>query len=512
MSRRYLTVTGALVVTGVVAVLPLPALSATGQYALATMAFAAVLWVTGAIPLPVTALSIPLLLTAFGVFPTMTGALAAFADPVIFLLIGGFVLAEALQKYDIDRRIAYRLVESLGTSPRRLVLAVMVATASLSMLISNSATTAMMVPVALGIARQVHTDTVGDGVSAAEGMGSPPSNLEVSMLLGTAYAASIGGVGTLIGTPPNAIVVAQLASQLGYRLGFAQWLVIGLPLVIVGLPLAWYLLTYQLYPPEVESTTVARQHATTALTEMGTLTSGGRRVIVITAATAVLWLLGGLGFLFEGLIATRWHATLFGGPVSVFGVPHQGVLYFVFVGLLAVPALVVAGAVDWDDIADIDWGTLVLLGGGIALANALATTDATRWLADVTLGTLVGAPILLVALAVVMITVLFSELASNTAIAAIFAPLLISLGPRYAASLGTSSETASVFLAVTGAVAASFGFALPVATPPNAIAFGTGHLTKDHMLRAGIRLDIVMIFVATVLLLGLFRFVWPHVF
>nr|WP_218836307.1 SLC13 family permease [Halobaculum salinum] len=163
MSRRYLTVTGALVVTGVVAVLPLPALSATGQYALATMAFAAVLWVTGAIPLPVTALSIPLLLTAFGVFPTMTGALAAFADPVIFLLLGGFVLAEALRKYDIDRRIAYRLVESLGTSPRRLVLAVMVATASLSMLISNSATTAMMVPVALGIARQVHTDTVGDG-------------------------------------------------------------------------------------------------------------------------------------------------------------------------------------------------------------------------------------------------------------------------------------------------------------------------------------------------------------
>lgn len=248
-----------------------------------------------------TALSIPLLLTAFGVFPAMTSALAAFANPVIFLLIGGFALVEALQKYDIDRRIAYRLVESLGTSSRRLVLAVRVATALLSMLISNSATTAMMVPVTLGIARQVHTDTVGDGASIGEGMGSPHWNFEVSMLLGTAYAASIGDVGTLIRTPPNAIVVAQLTTQLGYRLGFAQWLVIGLPLAVVGLPLAWY----RLYPPEVESTTVARQYAKTALTEMGTPASSGRRVIVITAATAVLWLLGGLGFLFEGLVGTR---------------------------------------------------------------------------------------------------------------------------------------------------------------------------------------------------------------
>lgn len=160
--NRLLTIVGTVIVTVAVAIAPLSRLSTTGQYALATMAFAAILWVTEAIPLPVTALSIPLLLTAFGVFPTMAGALAAFADPIIFLLLSGFVLAEALQKYDVDRRIAYRLVEAVGTSPRRLVLAVMISTALLSMAISNSATTAMMVPVALGIARQVHSDVVGD--------------------------------------------------------------------------------------------------------------------------------------------------------------------------------------------------------------------------------------------------------------------------------------------------------------------------------------------------------------
>ncbi|MFC6784572.1 SLC13 family permease [Halobaculum halobium] len=493
-----------------------PSLSPAGRYVLATGVFAAILWVTEALPLPVTALCIPVLLTVFGVYPTLGGALVGFADPVLALLLAGFVLAAALSKHDVDRRIAYRLVARIGTSPRRLVLAVMVATAGLSMLISNTATTAMMVPVALGVART----TVGkpaeiaqpDGPADQAGNADTPTNVETAALLGTAYAASIGGVGTLIGSPPNAIVVSQLSARLGYDVGFAEWMLVGVPLVAVSLPIAWYLLAVRLYPPEVTDVTGAREHARKQLASLGPVGPVGRRVVAVAAGTAGLWLLGGVDFLFEPLLPGRWYTTLFGGSgESVFGLGHQGVLYYVLVGLIAIPVLFVVDAVEWDDVQSIDWGTLVLLGGGLSLADALARTDAVAWLADTALGPLVGVPIVVLVFTIVVATILVGELASNTAMAAVLAPLLIDVGPRYADALGTSGELASVLLVVTGGVAASFGFALPVATPPNAIVFGTGRVDRSRMLRAGSVLDVVLAVVVTGVLLALFVLVWPHV-
>lgn len=505
-SRSTLFLLGAFTAMGLVLFLPVKGLSTVGTFALATMVFAAVLWVTEGLPLPATALCVPILLTVFGVFPTMAAALQGFADPIIFLLLAGFVLAEALQKHGIDRRIAYHLILGLGTSSRRLVLAIMAATAFLSMVVSNSATTAMMIPIALGVAREIES-----GNRSTDDDDRHVSNLEVSLLLGTAYAASIGGVGTLIGTPANAIVVSQLEAYLGYQIGFLDWLVIGLPLVIVSLPIAWYLLSFRLFPPEVTDVSPARESAEQTLTEMGPLGPAGRRTLGITGITAGLWVLGGFGFLFQGVLPAAWFDTLFGGAGSIVGVPHQGVLFYVLVALAAVPTLLAGGCLNWDDVMGIDWGTLVLLGGGLALADGLAATDATRWLADATFGNLAGASILLVVLTVVSVTVLLSELASNTAIVAIFAPILITIGPRYADVLGTTNEGAAVFLAITGAVAASFGFALPVATPPNAIAFGTGNLEREHMLQAGILLDVLLILVSTILMLVGFRFVWPFI-
>ena len=246
---------------------------------------------------------------------------------------------------------------------------------------------------------------------------------------------------------------------------------------------------------------------------MGSLSSAGRRTVAVFAGTAGLWVLGGLGFLFEGVLPSSWFVTLFGGTgTSVFGTGgHEGVLFYVLVGLLAIPALVLSGAAAWDDVVDIDWGTLLLLGGGISLANALADTDATRWLAEVTLGPLEGASLVLVLLAVIALTVAVGELASNTAMAAIIAPLLVNAGPAYAGALGTSGETASVLLAVTGAIAASYGFALPVATPPNAIVFGAGYVERDHMLRAGVLLDVVVVLLTTGLAYLLILTLWPVV-
>ena len=511
-STRLATIAGALLATAAVAAAPIGgSLTTAGQYAVATMAFAAILWITGALPLALTALTIPILLTAFGVYPDFETAVLGFADPVIFLLLAGFMFAEALQLHGIDRRIALAILVRFGSSARGLVLGVMVATALLSMVVSNTATVAMMIPIVLGIVESVTDLTKAGEEPPADS--EPASNFQIAMLLGVAYAASLGGVGTLIGTPPNAIVVGQLDELLGVEITFVEWLAVGLPLVVVTLPVAWLLLTYVVYPPQQYDVARARERAREGRRSLGALSTPARRTVVVFAATAVLWLLGGLGFLFEGLLPRAWYVTLFGGAdASVFAtVGHEGLLFYVLVGLAAIPTLVVSGAAPWEELLDIDWGTLLLLGGGISLANALADTDATVWLAELTLGPLDGASILLVMLVVITMTVAVGELASNTAMAAILAPILINVGPAYAAALGTSDELAAVLLAVIGAIAASYGFALPVATPPNAIVFGAGYVEREQMLRAGLLLDLVVILLTTVVGFVLVRTLWPVV-
>ncbi|GAB6861578.1 SLC13 family permease [Haloplanus litoreus] len=510
---------GALVVaTGVgIVTQPVAALSSAAGYALGVTAFAAILWLTGAIPLSLTALAIPVLLVVFGVVPDFGAAVTGFADPVVFLLFAGFALAEALQYHGIDRRVAYHVLLSVGTSPRRLVLAVMVATAVLSMIISNTATTAMMVPIAVGLAGEVTEVRAVDAEPAAgdddrRGATAAP-NFQLAMLLGVAYAASLGGVGTLVGTPPNAIVVGQLQELTGYGITFLDWLVVGLPMVVLTLPVAWWLLTFVVYPPQVDDVSAARARADRGLRESGALGPRARRTLVIFGLTALGWLAGGLGFLVRPYLPPAVYVTLFGGASpSVFGTAgHQGALYYVTVGLVGVVALVVTDAVEWDSLLDVDWGTLLLLGGGISLADALVRTGATEWLATAVLGGLGTVPLVALILVVVTLVVVVGELASNTAMAAIIAPLLVGIGPAYATTLGTEPSTAAAFLAIVGAVAASYGFALPVATPPNAIAFGAGYMRREDMLRAGLPLDAVVILLATGVLTLAIRFVWPVV-
>ncbi|WP_175424087.1 SLC13 family permease [Haladaptatus sp. W1] len=523
----------ALLGTAIIAGAPTPdGLSVRGQFAFATMFFAGFLWVTGALPLAVTALSIPVLLTIFGVYADLDAALTGFADHLIFLFIAGFMLANALQKYDIDRRIALWIMSVMGSSPRRLVLAVMLATAFLSMWVSNTATAAMMTPIALGVLSQVLGRETVEAASAAttagssdsspapdggtvevEGGDEPFTNLHVSMLLGTAYAASVGGVGTLIGTPPNAVLASQLNEILGYEIGFAQWLLIGVPIVAITLPLVWYVLTYLLYPPQIDDVSEAQEMAQQYLEEEGELSPRGKRVALIFTGTALLWVVGGLGDFIGPYLPSAWAVTLFGGEgTSVFGIDgHQGMFYYVVVGLLSVPALVLADTMEWDDLVDIDWGTILLFGGGIALADALATTGATEWIADSVFTSLTGAPIVLVVGIVVLLVIFLTEMTSNTATATIIIPILISIGSVFAATLGLTDVAAAVFLSVSGAIAASFAFALPVATPPNAIVFGSGYLKQEQMMRAGVVLNLIMTVVLTGLIWLLFQFVWPHV-
>jgi len=513
--------------TVLIAVAPTPAgLSLAGKYTLATMFFAGSLWVAGTLPLAVTALSIPVLLTATGVYDDMDTALVGFADHLIFLFMAGFMLANALQKYDIDRRIALYTMAKMGSSPRRLIGAVMISTAGLSMWVSNTATTAMMTPIAVGVLSQVLSSesvaAVGDaapegaasGTATDGGIGTADdfTNMQIGMLLGTAYAASIGGVGTIIGTPPNAVLVGQLNAILGYEIGFVDWLLIGLPVVLITLPLVWYLLTYVLYPPQIDNVDEAQAQAEAYLEEEESLDPRGRRVAIIFAATAGLWVLGGLGTFLSAYLPDVWMTTLFGGDgMTVFGLEgHQGILYYVMVGVMAIPALVLADTMEWDELVDIDWGTLLLFGGGIALADALADTGTTEWIANTVFSDLTGMPVVLIIATVVLVVVFLTEMTSNTATTTILVPILIGLGSVFAATLGLTEFKTAIFLSVSGAIAASFAFALPVATPPNAIVYGSGYIKQRHMLRTGVILNIVMTAVLTGLIWLLFTFVWPH--
>jgi sodium-dependent dicarboxylate transporter 2/3/5 len=513
--------------TVLIAVAPTPAgLSLAGQYTLATMFFAGGLWVTGTLPLAVTALSIPVLLTATGVYDDMDTALVGFADHLIFLFMAGFMLANALQKYDIDRRIALYTMARMGSSPRRLIGAVMISTAGLSMWVSNTATAAMMTPIAVGVLSQVLSSegvaAVGEstpegaasGTATDGGIGTADefTNMQIGMLLGTAYAASIGGVGTIIGTPPNAVLVGQLNAILGYEIGFVDWLLIGLPVVFITLPLVWYLLTYVLYPPQINNVDEAQAQAQAYLDDEDSLDPRGRRVAIIFGATAGLWVLGGLGTFLAPYLPAVWLTTLFGGSgMTIFGLEgHQGLLYYVMVGVMAIPALVLADTMEWDELVDIDWGTLLLFGGGIALADALANTGTTEWIANTVFSGLTGMPVVLIIAAVVLVVVFLTEMTSNTATTTILAPILIGLGSVFAATLGLTEFKTAIFLSVSGAIAASFAFALPVATPPNAIVYGSGYIKQSHMLRTGLILNAVMTAVLTGLIWLLFTFVWPH--
>ena len=413
-------------------------LEPTVRKGLALLAFIGVLWLTEALPLPVTALLVPLAALGLG-FPglTTTAALAPFADPIVFLFMGGFALATALRVQRLDRKLAGALLRLARGHLGRAVGLLLAATALLSMGISNTATAALMLPLAMGM------------LAPLEGEASRRTHAFV--LLGVAYAASLGGMGSLGGSPPNAIA-ARAAG-----IGFAQWLWIGLPAVLLLMPLMaatlWWVLRPQLnrqLDTAVEDVPWTRERVLT---------------LVVFAATALGWTLG----------AAPLKALGIGSPDTV-------------VALAALVALVALHLVRWRDlVTHTDWGVLLLFGGGLALGDVLDRSGAALVLGQLLAGALADVGLWGTLLAVAAFMVLLSEFASNTAAAALLVPVFAAV----AASMGLPPAA----LVVLVALAASCGFALPVATPPNALVFGTGQVSARRMLRAGLALDVVCVLV-----------------
>lgn len=404
----------------------------------------AFLWLTEALPLAATALLVPILAVVTGVMDVKS-ALSGFSNPLIFLFFGGFALASAMAYQGLDRWIANRIMQVGKGNFMRISLLLFGVTALLSMWMSNTATTAMMMPLVLGILRQM-----GVGESDSQGKNT------VFLLLGVAYAASVGGIGTLVGSPPNAIAAQKLG------IGFGEWMRFGVPAVIVLLPLMIVVLWWACRPEPVGRVEIRKEAFALNWHRVMTL--------MIFAATALCWMFGS--------VLGKWLGI--GSAVDT------------VVALVAVLALLYFRVVRWRDIdRGTDWGVLLLFGGGITLSTVLGKTGASLFLAT-EFSSLVGSwPGMLLIGAVVMFVIFLTELSSNTATAALLVPIFFAV----AGELGMDAES----LVIPLGLAASCAFMLPVATPPNAIVFGTGKVPQRDMMRLGLRLNLVFVVALAIL-------------
>jgi sodium-dependent dicarboxylate transporter 2/3/5 len=424
-------------------------------------------WLTGVVPLEATALLPIVVLPLVGV-AGLTDITASYADPIIFLFLGGFFMAATLERWGLHKRFALATVRAVGTGGRRVVLAFMLVSAVASMWISNTATAIMMLPIALAVVR-----------AAGDESGGMPS----ALLLGIAYGASIGGVSTLIGTPPNAILAGAARELLGMDIGFAEWMGLALPVSIPMLFGAWVLLVRRFRVggelPELAAY-VERER-----TGLGPMVGGERFVLAVFACTAAAWILRepkvigsaripGLADLLPGIsdagIAIAAALVLFVMPLRRQRVPF---------------------ALDWESARRVPWGILLLFGGGLALARAFEVSGLTHALGGLLVG-LRGVPMPLVIVATAALFELLTELTSNTATAALGMPLMVGV----ADGLGLPALP----LMMAAAFAASMAFMLPVATPPNAIVFGSGRLTIQQMVRAGFRVNLLSVAIITLVL------------
>ncbi|WP_182018929.1 SLC13 family permease [Vibrio diabolicus] len=402
---------------------------------LSILVFVAILWLTEAIHVSITALLIPLLAVFLGVFNTQT-ALNNFSNSIIFLFLGGFALAAALHKQKLDQAIADKVLLLARGKMSVAVFMLFGVSAGLSMWISNTATAAMMLPLVLGVMTKLDA--------------KKNHNTFVFVLLGIAYSASIGGIATLVGSPPNAIAAAEVG------LSFTEWMKLGVPISLVLMPIA-ILVLYTMTKPDLS-------HKFDLDHQPVEWTNGKMITLAIFLLTVTLW---------------------------IFSKPINAMLggFAKFDTLVAIGAILLLGAsraVEWKDIEKTtDWGVLILFGGGICLSNVLKATGTSVFLAHSLSGFLEQAGILLTILAVVAFVVFLTEFASNTASAALLVPVFATI----AEALGMSP----VILSALIAVAASCAFMLPVATPPNAIVFGTGHIKQKEMMRIGFVLNIACI-------------------
>jgi sodium-dependent dicarboxylate transporter 2/3/5 len=462
----------------VLLLLPRPeGISPAAHATLAMAGWMAVWWLTVAVPLAVTAL-LPLVLIPVLGIGSPAAAAAPYANPVIFLFMGGFFIAAAMQRWQLHRRVALAVVARTGTSPRRLVAGFMLACALLSMWMSNTAATLMMMPIGIAVLSLLKAPGTGGETH------DPVPGLGVALMLGIAYAGSIGGVSTLIGTPPNAVLAGLADELLDVDLSFARWMSIGLPVTALMLGSCWALLCLVLFKLPAKPLAGAAAVIEGERGKLGNWHAAERVTAAVFALAALAWVLrapkqiGGLTIPgVQTLLPQAGDATIaIAAALVLFLWPardHDGSATRVL---------------DWQHARSIPWDILVLFGGGLSLAFAFESTGLTEWLGG-ELAVLAGLPDMLIIAAVAMTFVFVTEITSNTATATLGLPVMAALGP----SVGVEP----LALMTAAAMGSSMAFMLPVATPPNAIVFGTGYIKPADMRRAGFWLNLMGIVVIT---------------
>lgn len=447
----------------------------------ATAVLMGVWWMTEAIPIPATAL-LPVL-----IFPvanmidsndepvSFDSVGASYGNNIIFLFMGGFLIALAMQRWNLHRRIALHIVRIMGGKSQAMIGGFMIATGFISMWVSNTATAVMMLPLGTSVL-VLASEQMKEAGALEKGKTGTASdvirtNFGTALMLGIAYSASLGSLSTIIGTPPNTLLVGYLASNHNIHIGFGQWMLVGLPLAIVFTFICWFLLTHILFKPEMKEIPGGRELVADELRKLGPMATGEKLVLGVFALAAISWIF--IPVIFEE------------PPIDDAGIAiAAGLILFLF------PAKANRGVklLDWDSAVQLPWGVLLLFGGGLALSAQFTESGLSKWIG--TQAEVVGVlPAVLIVAIIATLILFLTELTSNTATAATFLPVVGGV------ALGVGLDP--MLLAIPTALAATCAFMLPVATPPNAVAFGSGYVTIGSMIRGGIWLNLIGIVLVT---------------
>ena len=461
-------------------------MSGDARFVAAIAALMAVWWMTEAIPLAVTSL-LPIILVPALTQRSVGETTASYASPIVFLFLGGFLIAIAMEKWGLHRRIALLTLRQVGISPRRIVLGMMLATGFLSMWVSNTATTLMMLPIGFSVLALISGRAMSGVDSSQESSATEAStdpevaNFGVCLVLAIAWSASMGGLGTLLGSPPNAIIAGYASDELGVDIGFADWMIVGVPLAFTFIAIGWVLMTQVLYRFDLDEIPGGAKLIGDEIAKMGSMSQGERMVALVFGGAAFLWIVPGLLSEVPPISAAMpWLGNLNDSAIAI----AAGLALFMLPGRGGS-----AMVLDWKDAeSGLPWGVLLLFGGGLSLAGAVAGTGLDDWFGQQVSG-LAALPIILLIACVVTIVLFLTEITSNTATAATFIPVLGGV------AVGIGADPMG--LLVPAALAATCAFMLPVGTPPNAIAFSTGAVTIPQMARGGFVLNLIGIALIT---------------
>ncbi len=429
-------------------------------------------WVTEAIPIYVTGIIPIILFPLFNIFE-IEEISNSYAHPLVLLFLGGFIIASAMESCGLHKRIAINILSIAGTSPSKIIAGFMIATASISMWVSNTASTIMMLPIATSVIALFAQQTK-----------SKESNLTVPLLLAIAYSASIGGIATLIGTPTNVMLVSILSDNYNYDISFFDWFKVGFPTTLILIPIIWFFLTHIIFKIPNRESDALHKVLRNLKEEIGKSTYAEKIVTAVFIITASLWML-------RRLINNSFELNINDTSIGLFG----ALLLFI------IPIKKNQRACSWETASKIPWGILLLVGGGIALSKAFNITGLASWIGSFSVF-FDGYNIFLLIIIFVTLIIFLTELNSNTATIATFAPILIAF------AIGINVNP--LFFAIPCTIAASCAFMLPVATPPNAVIFGSGKISIRNMVKAGIILNIISIFLVTIISYFLLKYFFNY--